>query len=330
MRLRLFAAILAGLLLLAGFPTTGAASSASLRDGAAQFAQGRFAEAEAIFTRAVALRPLDAHGWLWLGVVQFHRGAYVQAERTLARAAGLAPRDAAVLLWWGHALARSDHAGEAETVFRQALLLPGDSRVHELATQALRAMGPVPPGRLPRPVSAETLRKPTAPSWVISVGSYSAIARFYNPLLTSDEADRIGRALLGYSYQFNLDPRLVVALVVIESGFQPMARSRVGALGLGQLMPETARALGVDPTDPTQNLYGSILYLKGNLDRFGWENVHLALAAYNAGRSAVERYEGIPPYAETQWYVVNVTSLYRRLLSISGEMPEVRRRLLED
>jgi soluble lytic murein transglycosylase-like protein len=95
-------------------------------------------------------------------------------------------------------------------------------------------------------------------------------------------------------------------------------------------MPETARALGVDPRDPTQNLYGSIRYLRGNLDRFGWENVHLALAAYNAGRNAVERYEGIPPYAETQWYVTNVTSLYRRLLSISGEIPELYRRLGED
>lgn len=329
-RRRLIAVVLAGLLWVAALPAVGGAAPVSLRDGAAQFARGHLAEAEAIFARAVALRPLDAHGWLWLGVVQFHRGAYAHAERALARAARLTPRDVVVLLWWGHALARSDHPGEAATALKQALLLPGDPRVHELAGQALRAMGPVPPGPLPGSVSAEALPKPNAPSWVVSVGSYSAIARFYNPRLTPDEADRIGKALLGYSYQFNLDPRLVVALVVIESGFQPLARSRVGALGLGQLMPETARALGVDPKDPAQNLYGAIRYLRGNLDRFGWENVHLALAAYNAGRGAVERYEGIPPYAETQWYVVNVTSLYRRLLSISGEMPELRRRLWED
>jgi len=81
-------------------------------------------------------------------------------------------------------------------------------------------------------------------------------------------------------------------------------------------MPETARALGVNPDDPVQNLYGTIRYLRGNLDRFGWKNLHLALAAYNAGRGAVERYEGIPPYDETRWYVYNVTSLYRRLLSL--------------
>jgi soluble lytic murein transglycosylase-like protein len=95
-------------------------------------------------------------------------------------------------------------------------------------------------------------------------------------------------------------------------------------------MPETARALGVDPLEPVQNLYGAIRYLRGNLDRFGWQNVHLALAAYNAGRNAVDRYEGIPPFAETQWYVANVTSLYRRLLAIPGEVRELRRRLGED
>jgi soluble lytic murein transglycosylase-like protein len=87
-------------------------------------------------------------------------------------------------------------------------------------------------------------------------------------------------------------------------------------MGLGQLMPATARALGVNPWDPVQNLYGSIRYLRGNIDRFGYGNAHLALAAYNAGRGAVERYEGIPPYAETRWYVANVSSLYRRLLAI--------------
>jgi soluble lytic murein transglycosylase-like protein len=90
-------------------------------------------------------------------------------------------------------------------------------------------------------------------------------------------------------------------------------------------MPATARALGVNPWDPVQNLYGSIRYLRGNLDRFGWEQPHLALAAYNAGRGAVTRYEGIPPYAETQWYVANVSSLYRRLLAIQGKIPELRR-----
>ena len=93
------------------------------------------------------------------------------------------------------------------------------------------------------------------------------------------------------------------------------------------LVRATADALGVNPWDPTQNLYGAIRYLRGNLDRFGWENPHLALAAYNAGRGAVERYDGIPPYAETQWYVYNVTTLYRRFLTMTGKMPELSRRV---
>jgi soluble lytic murein transglycosylase-like protein len=90
-------------------------------------------------------------------------------------------------------------------------------------------------------------------------------------------------------------------------------------------MPATARALGVNPWDPVQNVYGSIRYLRGNLDRFGWDRPHLALAAYNAGRGAVARYEGIPPYPETQWYVANVSSLYRRLMAMQGKIPELRR-----
>ncbi len=321
---RLLAVLVAGLVVVAGLPASGDAATASLRDGAAKFAQGRLVEAEAIFARAVVQRPLDHQGWLWLGVVQFHRGEYALAEQSLARSARLVPRDPVVLLWWGHALVRTDQLVGAASAFKQALLVSGNSRIQELAGQALRAIGPVPPGPLPGGTTRE------APAWVVAAESYSAIARFYNARLSPEEADVIGRALLGYSRQFNLDPRLVVALVVIESGFQPQARSRVGAVGLGQLMPETARSLGVNPADPTQNLYGSIRYLRDNLDQFGWDKVHLALAAYNAGRAAVERYEGIPPYPETQWYVVNVTSLYRRLLSISGEMLELHRRLLED
>jgi len=326
---RLLGVLLAGVVGVAALPASGAAATASLHEGAAKFAQGRLAEAEAIFARAAVQRPLDHQGWLWLGVVQFHRGEYAHAEQSLARAARLVPHDPVVLLWWGHALVRTDQLVGAASAFKQALLVSGNSRIQELAGQALRAMGPVPLGPLPGAATPDASR-PEAPAWVVAAESYSAIARFYNPRLSPEEADVIGRALLGYSRQFNLDPRLVVALVVIESGFQPLARSRVGAVGLGQLMPDTARALGVNPTDPSQNLYGSIRYLRDNLDRFGWDKVHLALAAYNAGRAAVERYEGIPPYPETQWYVVNVTSLYRRLLSISGGMPELHRRLLED
>ena len=86
-----------------------------------------------------------------------------------------------------------------------------------------------------------------------------------------------------------------------ESGWNPSIESHKGAYGLAQLMPATARTLGVDHTDPVQNLDGGARYLKMQYDRFGsWR---LALAAYNAGPEAVEKYDGVPPYAETTNYV---------------------------
>ena len=94
---------------------------------------------------------------------------------------------------------------------------------------------------------------------------------------------------------------LFLRLVQQESGWNTGAVSHKGAMGLAQLMPDTARALGVDPTDPGQNLDGGARYLRRQYDTFGtWD---LALAAYNAGPGAVEQYGGIPPYAETQNYV---------------------------
>ncbi|WP_421704226.1 lytic transglycosylase domain-containing protein [Aliiroseovarius sp.] len=94
---------------------------------------------------------------------------------------------------------------------------------------------------------------------------------------------------------------LFLRLVQQESGWKATAESKAGALGLAQLMPETAQLLGVDPLDPRQNLEGGARYLKRQYERFGsWR---LALAAYNAGPEAVVKYDGIPPYRETQGYV---------------------------
>lgn len=109
-----------------------------------------------------------------------------------------------------------------------------------------------------------------------------------------------------------LDPALVDAVISAESGFDPWATSRSGARGLMQLMPQTAAGLGVgDAYDPAQNVRGGTRYLRTLLDRFG--DVPLAVAAYNAGPAAVERYGGIPPYAETRAYVREVLARYRAL-----------------
>ena len=97
---------------------------------------------------------------------------------------------------------------------------------------------------------------------------------------------------------------LVKALVKVESGGRPGARSPKGALGLMQLMPGTAQVLGVNPHKPRENLSGGIRYLKAMARRFG--DLDLALAAYNAGPGAVEKYKGVPPYKETRQYIQKI------------------------
>jgi peptidoglycan DL-endopeptidase CwlO len=101
-----------------------------------------------------------------------------------------------------------------------------------------------------------------------------------------------------------IDPKLLAAVAWSESGFNPAAASGAGAVGLTQLMPGTAAGLGVNPNDPAQNLSGGARYLASQLQRFG--RLDLALAAYNAGPSAVTKAGGVPPYPETQAYVARV------------------------
>lgn len=107
-----------------------------------------------------------------------------------------------------------------------------------------------------------------------------------------------------------LAPQLVQAVMQVESGYNRRALSNKGAIGLMQLMPDTAKLLRVsDPWDPEQNVRGGATYLRQQMDRFG--DLRLALAAYNAGPSAVAKYDGIPPYTETQSYVTKVLGLYQ-------------------
>lgn len=145
---------------------------------------------------------------------------------------------------------------------------------------------------------------------------YARTLQHFNPQLDGDTSLDLAAATIDRADREGLDARLLVAVIAVESSWDPAARSRAGARGLGQLMPQTAAGLGVDPDDPYENIAGAAHQLRRLIDRFAGgaaQRYALALAAYNAGSGAVLRYGGIPPYAETRAYVRRVLNLWRRL-----------------
>ncbi|ADC73312.1 Lytic transglycosylase catalytic (plasmid) [Thioalkalivibrio sp. K90mix] len=125
------------------------------------------------------------------------------------------------------------------------------------------------------------------------------------------------REVIAVSQRYGVDPALVRAVVHTESSFNPSAASHANAVGLMQLIPETAERFGVvDRTDPMQSLEGGVRYLRFLLDHF--DDVEHAIAAYNAGEGAVTRHNGIPPFEETQKFVPKVLSRYQRYKEVMG------------
>ena len=165
------------------------------------------------------------------------------------------------------------------------------------------------------------LAQPVA-AQVLEIGADGAVTRFDGPsvftqdgvqtlapapapLLATPGAEAVRAQISTVATAYALDPKLVEAVAWRESRFRPNALSDKGAIGVMQLMPGTARDLGVDPHDPAQNIRGGALYLRRMLSTFNGD-VRLALAAYNAGPAAVRKHGGVPPYAETQAYVASI------------------------
>ena len=155
---------------------------------------------------------------------------------------------------------------------------------------------------------------------VVSIQLLSAPSNIFNyiknsnPKLKDGEIEWLYNRIDKYSRQYNIDPYLIVAVMEKESSFDHETISSAGALGLMQIMPSTAKELGVNPKRAEENIEGGIRYLRQQLDKYeGRYKVHYALASYNAGAGAVRKYGGIPLYAETQNYVRKIVEKYNKL-----------------
>jgi hypothetical protein len=146
---------------------------------------------------------------------------------------------------------------------------------------------------------------------------YGVVLRSFNATLTPIVATDMAQHVLLLASYYSLDPRLLVAIVGVESGWHVHAVSSSGAQGLGQLMPSTADGLSVQALEKYENLDGTARYIRRLLNTYATlpteRRYSLALAGYNAGPDAVRRYGGVPPYAETQAYVQQVLGLWHRL-----------------
>lgn len=193
---------------------------------------------------------------------------------------------------------------------RHSVLVRRDSKTGRLISVPARpvevAEEPAKPGSTPAgPADRTKVVDPAPPA----VGAASGNA----PQRRNSGAEGQGvyRLIQEAATEHSIDPNLLAAIIKAESNFNPGAISNKGAMGLMQLMPQTARAFGAhDPFDPEENISAGVRYLKYLMESYPGQ-LHLSLAAYNAGPGAVDRYKGVPPYRETRDYVRRIASLYR-------------------
>jgi Transglycosylase SLT domain/Sel1 repeat len=232
-----------------------------------------------------------------------------RAQNLYCEAAKSEIPDAFIRLGWMYANGRGVPRSEAVayTLFRRAAGL--GSEMGEQLSQLYQGH----PRRMPPCLGGDVLPEDApAPAKVVTLAQTPTVedpAQFKSTLPTT-ERRKIVEMVVKLSKQIKLDPRLVLALIGTESGFDPLARSVKNAQGLMQLIPDTAERFAVrDMLDPAENLRGGMSYLRWLLAYYRGD-VWLAVAAYNAGEGAVDRFRGIPPYAETMAYVQRIRNQY--------------------
>jgi hypothetical protein len=260
----------------------------------------RAAVAASAPTEATTVEPSAVNEMIDEGIARYNAGAPAHAVEIFLTAADADPHAALPWIWAGIASTAAGKMGDADRYFGQGL-----AQTHtELQDRIIR-------GWLNR---LTVFTEPPAPKVVVKPGTpeaIAALARSTNPRLSDIQAAWLGNRVVAAAHQHHVDPWLVAAVIYVESKFNQSSVSRRGALGLGQLMPYTARAAGVNPHDAWGNLLGTAITLRACITQF--RDWRLALAAYNAGSNAVHRYRGIPPFAETRWYVTAVLAIYHRI-----------------
>lgn len=220
-----------------------------------------------------------------------------------------------------YAWARDAGTRARREALREAALRANRARLSASGSSVKRSKLPLP--------SRGGARSALTSNALAAYPAYKEFISRWNTRLTDAEAGAMASSILLYSEKYDVDPRLVCALIIAESDFRPGITSRSGAMGLGQIMPESAREIGLtNPYDPVQSIAGATYLLRGRLDKYSggksredleMRHIILALASYNAGMGAVKKYGGVPPYRETQNYVRKIERIYRQLCAGDAE-----------